>query len=158
MVSFDCSPFENGIFERKTMSFHVHVLMFNEHFSQEHADAHFDGQESENNKKYDWEDEMSLKINAVKKEELKKSTSYLRGMKGEEPFEIPLNDMRVFLFEAENGEKAEIACSESLYESHVLDHEKNRLTLYLKGDPYANPIPGIYVASLEFPKELIQGD
>ncbi|MBU2018849.1 MAG: hypothetical protein KJ941_04305 [Bacteroidetes bacterium] len=136
--------------------FHVHVYMLNEHFSQEHADANHNGQESENNKLLDWEDEMVLRGEVKFQHEEAKSTYVIRGEKNNRSFEIPLPMMRIFSFEENNVLSAQIACSESLYHSHEMTDSKLELTL--KGEPYANPIPGIYIASNEFPKELIVSD
>jgi hypothetical protein len=138
--------------------FHIHVYMLNEHFSQEHADANYDGQESPNNKFFDWEDEMNLKGEISFEKETEKDTYKIKGYKGEEYFEIPVPQMRIFSFVNSEGVQTEIACSESLYEKHELNVEGKSLILTLKGEPYANPIPGIYIASKEFPKELIVGD
>ena len=136
--------------------FRVQVFMLNEHFSQEHADANFNGQESENNKRLDWEDELILRGENEFHEEKENSVYFIRGHKGENLFEIPVQGMRIFSFVEKGVLSAEIACSETLYENHVING--NTLELTLKGEPYANPIPGIYISSNEFPKELIVGD
>ena len=41
----------------------AHFYLLNEHFSQEHADAQHNGEESENNYKIEWEDELALNSN-----------------------------------------------------------------------------------------------
>lgn len=141
------------------MAFKIHVYMLNEHFSQEHADAHFGGKESENNKLLDWEDEMDLKLTVDRVEENPKTTFYLRGTRGQnEVFEVPVPEMRIFDFIQGGDLVAQIACSETLYEKHELDLDQKVIHLTLKGEPYANPVPGVYIASLEFPKELIPRD
>ena len=138
--------------------FYVHVYMLNEHFSQEHADANHNGQESENNKLLDWEDEMILKGEMEFGTENPKSVYTIRGYKNDELFEIPVENMRVFSFLDEKKAESFIACSESLYNKHEVDMESKKFHLTLNGEPYANPIPGIYIASNEFPKQLIVGD
>ncbi|MDC0100677.1 hypothetical protein OAI90_10345, partial [Crocinitomicaceae bacterium] len=59
-----------------------------------------------------------------------------------------------------NGEQvvAQLACSESILSS--FDIEKSDevfvVKIYIKDDePLANPVPGVYIAAQEFPKELI---
>ena len=42
------------------MNCRINVFLLNEHFSIEHAEAHHGGEESENNQKYEWEDEMEI--------------------------------------------------------------------------------------------------
>ena len=39
----------------------IHFFLLNEHFSQGYADSHNQGEESELNRKYLWEDEMEVK-------------------------------------------------------------------------------------------------
>ena len=93
------------------MNCKIHVYLLNEHFSQEHADAHYNGEESENNLKYEWEDEFAI-------------TSTV----------------------------------ESIVETHELIKDENGFTIkiFLKDfEPMSNPVPGIYVASKEFPQALV---
>lgn len=42
-----------------------HVYLLNEHFSPEYAEAQHGGKDSENNRRYDWEDEFAI-TSAVK--------------------------------------------------------------------------------------------
>jgi hypothetical protein len=132
--------------------------MLNPHFSQEHADAVHDGKETENNKRLDWEDEMQLRDIEGDPEFIENGTYILRGMKGEtETFEFPIANMSMFEFKMVDGQMVQIACSKDLYEEHTLDSDERLLRLILKGDPYANPIPGVYIASNDFPADLILG-
>ena len=138
--------------------FRVHVYMLNEHFSQEHADANHEGKESENNKLLDWEDEMVLRGDVEFLEEETKGVYTIKGYKNDNLFEIPLSNMRIFKFKNAENVETQIACSESIYNNHSLDKVEQKIELTLNGEPYANPIPGIYIATQEFPKELIVGD
>jgi hypothetical protein len=140
------------------MAFLVNVLMNNELFSQEFADANHDGKESADNKLYEWEDELNLRSEIAEVDVENQAEYILKGEKGDgEIFEITIPKMRIFYFIREDNAVIQIACSESLYASHELIVHDKILTLYLKGEPYANPIPGIYIASKEFPKELVTG-
>ncbi len=129
--------------------------MNNELYSQEFADEHHNGEESADNKLYEWEDEMSLK-GEIMEVDIEENADYIiRGERGEgDPFEIAIPKMRLFNFVREDNSVIQIGCSESLFESEELIINDKILTLNLKGEPYANPIPGIYIASREFPKEL----
>ena len=40
----------------------VRVYLHNDHFSQEYADEHNNGQESELNRRFEWEDELEIVI------------------------------------------------------------------------------------------------
>jgi hypothetical protein len=65
--------------------------------------------------------------------------------------------MIVFNIVLEDESITQMACSESIVENFELTDEDGgkRLNVYLKEEePHTNPIPGIYVALQEFPKEL----
>lgn len=130
--------------------------MLNELYSQEFADVHHNGEESADNKLYDWEDELNLRGEIMEVDVEKNAEYVLKGLKNDDTlFEIAVPKMLIFNFIKEDNQVTQIACSESLYVEHELIVQDKILTLYLKGEPYANPIPGIYFASKEFPKELI---
>ena len=130
--------------------------MNNELYSQEIADAQHNGEESEDNKLFEWEDEMNLKGEIMEVDVERDAEYAIRGEKGDgQVFEIKIPKMCIFNFIKEDNSVIQIACSESLYADHELIINDKILTLFLKGDPYANPIPGIYIASKEFPKELM---
>lgn len=137
------------------MAFLVNVYMNNELFSQNFADEFHKGEESEDNKLFEWEDEMNLK-GEIMEVDVERDASYIiRGEKGDgERFEVNVPNMMVFNFIREDNALIQVACSESLYADHELIVNDKILTLFLKGEPYANPVPGIYIASREFPKEL----
>lgn len=141
------------------MAYRIHVYMLNPHFSQEHADAQHEGQETENNKILDWEDEFVINEVELPPEETVNGTYHLRGMKGEsEAFDIEIQKMRLFDFKNEAGQLVQIVCSEELYNQHEIDATNQTMRLTLNGEPYANPIVGVYIASLDFPAELIGRD
>ena len=59
----------------------IHFFLLNEHFSQAYADSHNNGNESEMNRRYLWEDELEVKdirdvlVHDNSKYQLKGSTS-----------------------------------------------------------------------------------
>jgi hypothetical protein len=66
----------------------------------------------------------------------------------------------MFLFEIKSSDAPStfIGASKSIVEEHELIKEETRfvIRLFLKDyEPMSNPIPGIYIASKEFPKALI---
>lgn len=146
------------ILHKKTMRLNVHFYMLNEHFSQDHADAQHNGEESENNLRYEWEDELSL---TTEVRDIKIHRKAIYTIAGQLPsgdnfaYEIP--EMLLFNIEDKNGDVTQMACSESIVDSFELKDESDnkRLNVYLKeSEPHTNPIPGIYIALQEFPKEL----
>lgn len=133
--------------------------MLNEHFSQEHADANHGGQPSENNRKYDWEDDLRITSNVTKVEEHRKVSFPLEGeLPDGKSFRHEVKNMFLFEVVSEDAPSTFIGCSESILDSfeQKIEDEVIYLAIYLKDyEAYANPIPGIYIASKEFPKELI---
>ena len=140
------------------MECNIHVYLLNQHFSVEHAEAHHDGKESENNLKYDWEDEFKItsKVDAV--EELPMQTYPLQGVLDDKPFSYDIPNMRLFQIISEDAPPVFVGCSESILDSCTLTkgEEGYLIQIYLKDyEPMANPIPGLYIAAQEFPKPLV---
>jgi hypothetical protein len=136
------------------MKLNAHFYLLNDDFSPEYAEANFNGQESENNPLYEWEDELD--VNDVKNIEIIRKGEYpLRGEFESGSFEFNLPNMFLVVLELENGQQGAFAVSESILDSYK--HEGNRLEVFLKDyEPMSNPIPGVYIAAKEFPKELIR--
>ena len=137
----------------------IHVYLLNEHFSAEHAEAHHNGEESENNLKYEWEDEFSV-TSSVEAVEVHENVSF--PLQGEMPdgsaFSHDVENMFLFEIKSSDAPSTFIGASKSIVEEHELIKEETRfvIRLFLKDyEPMSNPIPGIYIASKEFPKALI---
>ena len=137
----------------------IQVYLLNEHFSIEHADAHNNGEESENNLKYEWEDEFSV-TSSVESVEIHENVAF--PLQGELPdgtaFSHEVENMFLFEIKSSDAPSTFIVASKSIVDSHELIKEAARFSirLYLKDyEPMSNPIPGIYIASKEFPKALI---
>ena len=144
--------------KKNIMHLNVHFYLMNEHFSQEHADAQNNGEESENNLRFEWEDELAINTDIKEILTHRNSIYTLEGERGDADFfayDIPAT--LVFDIVSMDGEITQLACSESIVESfELIDEAANkRLNVYLKEEePHTNPIPGIYISLLEFPKEL----
>ena len=140
------------------MRLNVHFYMLNEHFSQEHADAQHNGEESENNLRFEWEDELSVNTDIKEIRTSRKATYTLKGQLTDlDNFAYDVPEMILFDIISLDETITQMACSESIVESfEFLDEAGNkRLNVYLKEEePHTNPIPGIYIALQEFPKEL----
>ncbi len=138
----------------------VHTYMLNDDFSPEHAEAHFGGDDSENNRRYDWEDELRIKSDVTAVTEHDFVSFPLEGTfpDGKE-FRHEVQNMRMFEIVSSDGPTVFVGASESILDHSEQTAEEDGITLriYLKDyEPWANPIPGIYIASKEFPKELIE--
>lgn len=141
------------------MKCHINVFMLNEHFSQEHADANFEGKPSANNRLYDWEDEMRITTPVSNIIEHRKVSFPLQGeLPSGEPFKYDVTNMFLFEIQSEEQPSTYVGCSESILDSFEQKTEGDTtfLKVFIRDyEAYANPVPGIYIASKEFPKELI---
>ena len=137
----------------------INVYYLNEHFSQEHADVNHEGKASENNRMYEWEDEMKITTDVQKVEEHRNASFPLAGeMPNGEAFSHEVSKMMLFEIKSDGQPSTYIGCSESILDScrQFIQDETIHVELVIKeNEPLANPVPGIYIASLEFPKALI---
>tara|TARA_B110000285_G_scaffold136114_1_gene152489 strand:- start:1128 stop:1550 length:423 start_codon:yes stop_codon:yes gene_type:complete len=139
------------------MNCRIHLYLLNEHFSVEHADANHDGEESDMNRKFEWEDELNVK-NVQGVQEVENGIYVLQGSVTEgESFAYDVPKMRIFEIETAEG-KLQVGCSESILDSCEL--EKNDTEFSIKilikdYEPMSNPVPGVFIAAQEFPKELV---
>lgn len=134
----------------------VHFYLLNAHFSEEHAEAHYNGEESEFNLRYEWEDELKITSDVTGVETHDFSAFPLQGELDGKEFRHDISDMR--LFEIKGEIPAYVGCSESILDSYSISEGTNgyKIEVFLKDfEPMANPVPGIYIASQEFPKELV---
>jgi len=137
----------------------IHVYLINELYSQEFADEFHNGNPSEDNKEYDWEDELSISSDVVSTEELDNSVYKLEGENGNgDYFSVEVPNMRLVKIKSTNAPDVFVGASESIVDTMNIEklNDEILVSIYLKdNEPHANPIPGIYIASKEFPKELI---
>ena len=136
----------------------IHIYLLNEHFSPEHAEAHHDGAESENNQKYEWEDELDV-TDLKSYKILRNSSIPLEGkLPTDEHFSVEFSDMFTLELTTNTNQKARLGVSESIFESYeVIEIQDGfSVNVFIKDyEPHGNPVPGIYVASKEFPQELV---
>ncbi len=143
------------------MTCRIHFYLRNDHFSQEYADEHNNGEPSEMNRLYLWEDEFSIKTNVTKVDARRFEKYALQGKKGEESFTEEIADMGLFYLMDLDAPVAVVGCSEVLLDSYSIREEGSEIVLeaYLKGEePLANPVTGIYIASRDFPKSLVSAE
>ena len=137
----------------------IHSYLLNDLYSQELADSQNNGEQSPDNKKYDWEDEINVssKVNDV--EELKDSSYFLAGSLSDgSDFSIEVPKMRLLKITSTDAPDLYVGASESIISEVRITKTVSQwsIEIYIKDlEPMANPIPGIYIASKEFPKELV---
>lgn len=144
------------------MKVRIHFFQVNSDFSPEHADAHHNGEESENNVKFDWEDEFEISKNLKSVEIERNGVFTLQGQHANnELFSEDIPNMFLITFTLTDGQKGYMGVSESM----LLDFEQTGTTenpiinVYIKDyEPFWNEMAGVFVASKEFPKNLKLND
>ena len=137
------------------MKLSAHFYLLNDDFSPEYAEANHNGNESENNPKYEWEDELSIEegLKEIKFEE--KGIYVLQGETNEGPFSYEIPNTFLIHLIMENGINSAFAISESIMDSYQFNEKESKLEVFIKDyEPHSNPIAGVYIASKEFPKPL----
>lgn len=141
------------------MTCKAHFYLLNDHFSIEHANENFNGEESELNRKHQWEDELEIKTEVTDVHVEENGTYVIQGaMPDGETFKHDVAKMRIFNIANDEQVVAQLACSESIISSFEIEKtdEVLKVHVYIKDDePLANPVAGVYIAAQEFPKELI---
>lgn len=142
------------------MKCQVNVYLLNALFSQKLADESNNGKEDADNRKFLWEDELAITTEVKSVIEHSDVSFPLQGvMPDGEEFSIDVRGMRLVQISSVDGPDVYVGASESMIDRLEVEKKEGdfSIRLYLKDDePYANPIPGIYIASKEFPKELIR--
>lgn len=140
------------------MDLTLHVFQVNSDFSPEYADANHEGKESDNNPIYEWEDELHIQ-DGVKNYQIIRNGAYLlQGQYADgTAFSEEVQKMCLIELELENGQIGHLGASECMvleYKEKEVDG-KNIIELYLKDyEPFWNEMPGVYIASKEFPKNI----
>ncbi len=137
----------------------IHVYLINELYSQEFADEFHNGNATEDNKEFDWEDELSISSDVISTEESSDASYKLEGENGNgDYFYADIPNMRLVKIKSSDAPDVFVGASETMIDTLCIEKLNNEIlvSIYLKdNEPYANPTPGIYIASKEFPKDLI---
>jgi hypothetical protein len=137
----------------------VHIYCINSLYSQEFADTHHHGLPSEDNREFDWEDELSIKDEVLHIEEKPNSIYTIQGyMPDGALFAHEIPNTRLIDIDCAASPKVQIAVSETMLDTVDISKTATEyvVSVYLKdNEPYGNPIPGVYIASKAFPKALV---
>lgn len=142
------------------MDLHLHFILVNSEFNVGLADDLYEGQESEDNIKHLWEDELKV-AEPVTDFKIKNNTTYtLAGyFPDEKPFSFEINDMTVVNCTTQSGSTMQFAISKKLLKKteKTVDEKQNETHLYFylrDTSPLENPMNGVYILKSDFPKEL----
>lgn len=144
------------------MELYLHFILVNSEFNQGIANDLNEGQESEDNIKHLWEDELKVS-KPVKEFKVKNNTSYtLAGLyPNDQPFSFEIDGItRVDCITEDGGEMQFAVSKKLLKKTEKTIDEKTKdthLYFYLKDAfPLENPMDGIYIVKSDFPKELLK--
>ena len=138
----------------------IHIYLLNDLYSQEFADEHHEGNPSIDNVKYEWEDELSISSEVHSIIEHKNAYYKLEGMdENDQAFQFDIPGMHLFEIQSENAPVVHVGASEQIVSSAHFQKDETGFTIEITlkdYEPMSNPIPGIFIASKSFPKELIR--
>jgi len=142
------------------MNLHLHFILVNSDFNQSIADDFNEGQESEDNIKHLWEDELVVNEPVTDFKIKHNENFFLRGLyPNDTPFSFEIRDVSIVDCKTISGTPTQFAVSKKLIKKteKVVDEKKNEthFYFYLKDElPFKNPMPGVYIINKDFPKEL----
>lgn len=142
------------------MNLYLHFILVNSEFNQGLADDLNEGQETEDNIKHLWEDEL-LVSEPVKEFKIKNNAIYtLAGyFPDDKPFSFEIWDTTIVDCLTESGNQMQFAVSKKLLKKteKTVDEKTNDTHLYFylrDAIPMENPMNGVYIVKSDFPKEL----
>jgi hypothetical protein len=141
------------------MELYLHFILVNSEFNKGLADDLYGGEESEDNIKHLWEDELKVS-EPVKEFKIRNNAIYtLSGAVGDANFSYDIWDMTIVDCITSSGKTMQFAVSKKiLKKTEKTADEKTgdtHLYFYLKDMlPHVNPMDGVYILKSDFPKEL----
>ncbi len=138
----------------------IAVKLLNSDYNQTIADDFHDGDESEDNIKYQWEDEFIVKGDVSSFKIRNNATYSIMGVyaTGDE-FNFNIPNTTIVECITEDGLQ-QFAFSRKLVKTTEKTDKSNgdvKFTIELKDEvPFENPVDGVYITSTDFPKELKQ--
>jgi hypothetical protein len=137
----------------------INVKLVNSKFNQAYADKDNEGEETEDNIKYLWEDEFDVKGNVKNFKVINNTTYQLKGFfenNKEFCFEIP--DVTVLEFTMDDGSITLLPFSKKAISKTSKVETKNGFyfNVNLKSvKEIVNPMDGVYIIKDDYPKELL---
>jgi hypothetical protein len=142
------------------MNLHLHFILVNSDFNQGLAADLYEGQETEDNIKHLWEDELKVSEEVADFKIKNNATYTLAGyFPNGEQFSFDVWDMTIVDCTTVSGKQMQFAVSKKLLkktEKNVnSDSNETHLHFYLRDSlPLENPMNGVYILKQDFPKEL----
>jgi hypothetical protein len=138
----------------------INVKLINSKFNQAYADKDNEGEETEDNMKYLWEDEFEVKGDVSNFKVINNTTYLLNGLyPNDEEFSFEIPDMMVLECLLENGSLTRIGFSKKAVSKTEKTETENGMTfnVYLKSiREIVNPMTGVYILKEDYPEELLE--
>ncbi len=138
----------------------INVKLVNSKFNQAYADKDNEGDETEDNIKYLWEDEFDVQGNVTNFKVNNNGNYLLKGLYPNDDefcFEIP--DMTILECTMDNGSQTLIPFSRKAINKTEKKETENGIHffVYLKSiKDIINPMQGVYILKDDYPKELLE--
>ena len=142
------------------MNLYLHFILVNSEFNQGLADDLNEGEETEDNIKYLWEDELKV-AEPIKEFKIKNNATYtLAGFfPDDKEFSFDILDTTIVDCITESGKNMQFVVSKKLLKKtdKKVDEkmDETHLYFYLRDTfPQENPMDGVYILKQDFPKAL----
>lgn len=137
----------------------INVKLVNSKFNQAYADKENEGDETEDNIKYLWEDEFEVQGNVANFKVINNTTYLLNGLyPNDDEFSFEIPDMTVLECTLDNGAVTLLPFSKKAINKTEKVDSKNGFTFFvhLKSiREVVNPMTGVYILKDDYPKELL---
>lgn len=138
----------------------INVKLVNSQFNQAYADKDNEGEETEDNIKYLWEDEFEVQGNVSNFKVINNTTYLLNGLyPNDDEFSFEIPDMTVLECTLDNGSVTLLPFSKKAISKTEKVDTKKGMTFYvhLKSiREVVNPMTGVYILKDDYPKELLE--
>ena len=138
----------------------INVKLVNSKFSQAYADKENEGEETEDNIKYLWEDEFEVQGNVTNFRVVNNTTYLLKGLYPNDDefcFEIP--DMTVLECTMEDGTLTLMPFSKKAISKTEKVETEEGIMFYVQLKSVrevVNPMTGVYILKEDYPEELLK--
>ena len=138
----------------------INVKLVNSKFDQAYADRDNEGEETEDNIRYLWEDEFEVKGNVTNFKVINNTTYLLKGLyPNDDGFSFEIPDMTVLECTLDHGSITLLPFSKKAISKTEKVETKKDLTfnVFLKSTKEViNPMTGVYILKDDYPKELLE--
>jgi len=138
----------------------INVKLVNSKFDQAYADRDNEGEETEDNIRYLWEDEFEVKGDVTNFKVINNTTYLLNGLyPNDDEFSFEIPDMTVLECTMNDGSVTLLPFSKKAINKTEKVETKKGMTfnVFLKSTKeLVNPMTGVYILKDDYPKELLE--